>query len=531
MLLRLLLLSVEVIAAQFSVICSVGKHMINDDEQAVGDGNQSFVFAHPPDQPTVLRCEVGVLRVRRCPCGLRERGSEVRTAFRCLSGATLTSGFVVAGTHTGPACQMGICWEAGHLDADLGDDDLGDTEADAGDGLQQPHRLRHERVGTLGDLLDNLLAEARGGRPPVKVQVVEHQVETKRCCRCGHWTSARFPYGIDAPVQYGPGVRARAVYLINYQLIPYKRASEVMKDLFGCRLSQATLANMVSVGAENLIEAELEIKNQLRRADLIHADETGVRVDKKQHWLHVASTEKFTHYGVDCKRGAEAIDRIGILPRFRGTCVHDGWWAYQQYTLAEHALCNAHIVRELDFFIDNEAKQKQWTHEMKELLLGIKEEADKVRAAGRKKIAAEKIRDFEQEYDEIISRGLKVNPHMEDPEKGILSYEEGDGTAPPQLTKRTPALNLVLRLRRDKRAVLHFMDDLKVPFTNNQAERDLRMAKLQQKISGCFRVPDGARFFCRLRSYISTMRKQGQEVVAALERVFSRPLVHPPLKE
>ena len=168
---------------------------------------------------------------------------------------------------------------------------------------------------------------------------------------------------------------------------------------------------------------------------------------------------------------------------------------------------------------------------MKELLLGIKEEADTARAAGRKKIAAEKISHFEQEYDEIISRGLAVNPHIEDPAKGILSYEEGDGTEPPKVTKRTPALNLVLRLRRDKREVLHFMYDLQVPFTNNQAERDLRMAKLHQKISGCFRVPDGARFFCRLRSYISTMRKQGQEVVAALEKVFATPVLHQPPRE
>ncbi|MDQ3651577.1 MAG: IS66 family transposase [Acidobacteriota bacterium] len=387
-----------------------------------------------------------------------------------------------------------------------------------------------------GESLAESKVIARGSRqvfdlPPVKLHVVEHQVETKHCAKCGHWTSALFPHGVDAPAQYGPGVRARAVYLLNYQLIPYQRASEVMKDLFGCPLSPATLANIVKECAEHLIESELEIKDQLRRADLIHADETGVRVDEKQHWIHVASTEKLTHYGVDGKRGAAAIDRIDILPRVRGTCVHDGWWAYGQYTKADHALCNAHIVRELNFFIEHEAKQKPWTQEMKDLLLGIKEEADKVRAAGRKKIAPEKIRHFEQEYDEIISRGLAVNPHLEDPAKGILSYEEGDGTAAPQLTKRTPALNLVLRLRRNKKEVLHFMYDLKVPFTNNQAERDLRMAKLQQKISGCFRVPDGARFFCRLRSYISTMRKQGQEVVAALEKVFATPMLHQPPRE
>jgi transposase len=256
-----------------------------------------------------------------------------------------------------------------------------------------------------------------------------------------------------------------------------------------------------------------------------------VRVDEQQHWIHVASTEKLTHYGVDGKRGAEAIERIGILPRVRGTCVHDGWWAYWQYPKADHALCNAHIVRELTFFIEHEAQQKPWTQEMKALLLGIKEEADQVRAAGRKKIAPEKIKQYEQEYDEIISRGLAVNPHIEDPVKGILSYREGNGTEPPQLTKRTPALNLVLRLRRNKKEVLHFMYDLEVPFTNNQAERDLRMAKLQQKISGCFRVPDGARFFCRLRSYISTIRKQGQEVVAALEKVFATPMLHQPPRE
>jgi transposase len=356
--------------------------------------------------------------------------------------------------------------------------------------------------------------------PPVKISVVEHQALTKRCGSCGHWTRGRFPSGVEAPVQYGPGLRARCLYLLNYQLLPYKRTSELMRDLFGCQMSQATLSNMVREGAENLIETELEIKDQLRRSATLHADETGLRVAHRLHYVHVASSERLTHYSCHTRRGTRAMDEIGVLPGFRGTLVHDCWAAYWQYTRARHAVCNAHILRELQFFIEEESRQRAWAEQMKELLLEIKGEVERVRLTRHRRLEKQQLITYESRYDEIIRRGLEANPLPPKVTQAPCSGEEKRPTG----SKRAPSLNLVLRLQRCKTEVLMFMQDVRVPFTNNLAERDLRMIRLQQKISGCFRGVDGSRAFCRIRSYISTMKKQGREVVAELERVFRTPM-------
>jgi transposase len=356
--------------------------------------------------------------------------------------------------------------------------------------------------------------------PPVKISVVEHQALTKRCGSCGHWTRERFPLGVEAPVQYGPGLRARCVYLLNYQLLPYQRTRELMRDLFGCRLSQATLSNIVRKGAANLIETELEIKDRLRRCKTLHADETGLRVATRLHYIHVASSDELTHYGCHTRRGTRAMDEIGVLPHFSGTLVHDCWAAYWQYARVRHAICHAHILRELQFFIDEEAPQRAWAEQMKELLLEIKEEVERVRLTGRQRLDKQRLIAYQSRYDEIIRRGLEANPLPPEAKHNPLRGEEKR----PARSKRAPSLNLVLRLQRCQAEALLFMHDLRVPFTNNLAERDLRMIRLQQKISGCFRAPDGSRAFCRIRSYISTMKKQGREVVAELERVFRTPM-------
>jgi transposase len=357
--------------------------------------------------------------------------------------------------------------------------------------------------------------------PPVKISVVEHQALTKRCGSCGHWTRGRFPSGVAAPVQYGPRIRARCVYLLNYQLLPYQRTSELLRDLFGCQMSAATLSNIVREGAENLIDTELEIKDQLRGSATLHADETGFRVANRLHYVHVASSERLTHYGGHTRRGTRAMDEIGVLPRFGGTLVHDCWAAYWQYTKARHAICNAHILRELQFFIDEESRQRAWAAQMKELLLEIKGEVERVRLTGCQRLDKQRLIAYQSRYDEIIRRGLEANPLP--PQRVTQDLRNGEDKSPAR-SKRAPSLNLVLRLQRCKAEALMFMHDLRVPFTNNLAERDLRMIRLQQKISGCFRAPDGSRAFCRIRSYISTMKKQGREVVAELERVFRTPM-------
>ena len=356
--------------------------------------------------------------------------------------------------------------------------------------------------------------------PPVRINVVEHQALTKRCGFCGHRTRGRFPLGVAAPVQYGPGIRARCLYLMNYQLLPYQRTGELMRDLFGCGLSPATLYGVVQEGAENLMATELEIKDQLRRSATLHADETGMRVAGRLHYVHVASSDRLTHYGCHTRRGMRAMDEIGVLGRFRGALLHDCWAEYWQYSRARRAVCNAHILRELQFLIDEDVPQRAWAEQMKELLLEIKEEVERVRLTNSKRVDCERRIAYESRYDEIIRPGLEANPLPPEP----VTEDPGSGEEKSRArSKRAPSLNLVLRLERCKTEVLRFMYDLRVPFTNNLAERDLRMVRLQQKISGCFRAPDGSRAFCRIRSFVSTMKKQGRDVVGELERVFGTP--------
>jgi len=335
---------------------------------------------------------------------------------------------------------------------------------------------------------------------PARLRVTEHRSEVVSCPHCGRRTKGVFPAEVRAAVQYGPSVQARALYLHDYQLLPYQRTSEAMRDLFGCQMSPGTLANGVRRCATDLIETELKIKQGLRRAAVIHVDETGLRVEKKCHYVHVASTSRLTHYGYDARRGRGAMDEIGILPAFRGTCVHDGWLSYTYYSDCRHALCGAHLLRELIYFTELGEATKAWAAPLKELLLGIKAEVEEESAHGGTRLAAQRVESLRASYDLLVAEGLNALPPPDMPEQ-----------------VRRQARNLLLRLERRKAQVLRFMTDFAVPFDNNQAERDLRMVKLRQKI-GSFRTGDGARHFCRVRSYISTMRKQGKGVMQALER-------------
>jgi transposase len=301
-------------------------------------------------------------------------------------------------------------------------------------------------------------------------------------------------------VRYGPGVKARVLYLQQYQLLPYQRTAEAMRDLFGCRLSAGTVANIVRDCAAGLVETELKIKRSLSRSPVIHADETGLRVNKRLAYVHVASTPSLTHYAAASHRGRTAIDEINLLPRYRGTCVHDGWAAYSSYTRCRHALCGVHLLRELTFFEELAPETKAWAAPLKELLLEMKEEVERASAEGGKRLAAGRLIELTASYNWLVAEGLRAQPPPGVPE---------------QVKKQ--GRNLLLRLERRKEEVLRFLTDFSVPFDNNQAERDLRMVKLQQKTSGCFRSEEGARRFCRIRSYISTMSKQGRGVLSALE--------------
>ena len=331
---------------------------------------------------------------------------------------------------------------------------------------------------------------------PARLRVTEHRAEVVRCSSCGRRTKGSFPSGVSATVQYGPSIMARALYLHGYQLLPYARTAEALKELFGCAISAGTLATAIRRCAAGLIETELKIKKGLRRSPVIHADETGLRVKGELAYVHVASNAHLTHYAADVRRGKAAIDEIDILPSYRGTCVHDGWLSYTHYPDCRHALCGAHLLRELTYFKELSEETKAWAAPLKELLLEMKGVAEREGAP----VPAWLVEELTARYDRRIAEGQGAQPPPDVPQFACRQ-----------------ARNLLRRLARRKQEVLRFLSDPSVPFDNNLAERDLRMVKLQQKVSGCFRTGEGARRFCRIRSYVSTVRKQGRGVLHALE--------------
>lgn len=355
--------------------------------------------------------------------------------------------------------------------------------------------------------------------PPAKVWVVEHRALTKRCRSCDELTKGRFPVEVKAAVQYGRGVRARAVYLVNYQLLPYRRAAEVLRDFFACPISAGSLRRVITECAGRALLTEVEIKNRLKAAEVIHVDETGLRVEGGGSFVHVASTAGLTHYACDARRGKPAMDEVGILPAFTGTSVHDGWPAYTYYYQCRHALCGAHLLRELTYIEESHAHQRgEWAEPLAKLLVEMKEAVEAARASGRAALTEQERGEFIRRYDELVRRGLELNP-----ERTSRRRRAGSGATAQQGRGRIPqseARKLVARLESRRAEVLRFLTDFRVPFDNNQAERDLRMVKLQQKIGGCFRSHEGARQFCRLRGVISTARKQGQAVLESIDKVL-----------
>ena len=351
-----------------------------------------------------------------------------------------------------------------------------------------------------------------------RMQVTEHRANAFRCSLCLATTRAKFPAGVRAPVQYGPAVIARAVYLRYYQLLPAARTSETMRDFFGCKLSAATVQRAGQLCSGKLVRCEQRIKAAIRNSPVVGADETGLRVGGGSGWVHVARTESHTHYGYDQRRGKAAMDEIGILPQFKGTLVRDGWSSYKWYQQCLHSLCNAHLLRELAYIKEVDPEQKSWIAPITELLLAAKDAASSSKAAGESQIASDNRASFFSRYEEIVKQAEALNSPL-------------SAKAPePPLTKRktgpTPQA-IINRLRNKRDDILRFVTDLNVPFDNNGSERDIRMVKLIQKISGCFRTSVGARSFCRIRSYLSTARKQGHSLLLAIENAATgRP---PPL--
>lgn len=348
--------------------------------------------------------------------------------------------------------------------------------------------------------------------PPVSLEVTEHRAEVKECPHCGAVTEAQFPEGVTRPAQYGSRIKGLITYLNQYQLIPYERVVEMLGDLFGARISKGTIYNANREAYEAGAASEEAIKDLLRKQPLLHADETGVFCGGSLKWQHVLSTERLTYYCIHAKRGKEAINDMGIIPACHGRLMHDFWSAYLAYG-CDHVFCNAHLIRELTG-IHEDFRQK-WSSEMIELLLSVKKQVD----ARKTRLNRDTIREIEKTYDEIVSKGLRRNP------------VQTDGSVRRGRKKKSKPRNLLERLKMYKTGILGFMYDFTVPFDNNQAERDLRMVKVQQKISGCFRSDEGGMFFSRIRGYISTVRKNRVNVLGALQGLFENSPYMPNIAE
>lgn len=337
--------------------------------------------------------------------------------------------------------------------------------------------------------------------PEPKFEVTEHVYYVYRVPGLSQTVHAPFLPGASAPVQYGSRFGSFLIYLRDYQFIPMSRISQLTLDLYGQRISEDTINRFRKPCFEHLSRFEEQLKKRLLNSPVLHADETGIRIEKKTEWLHVLSDELFTYLWASDHRGSGAIDEMGILRDYRGTLMHDCFKSY--FTLdCEHALCNAHLLRELNFFI--EVKGHAWARQMKALLCEALKNPERTTSQG-----------WKQRYTRILTAAKQEHPHT-----------------PPNRPKgqrgrmAKPAVNnLIERFENHQREVLRFIVDKALPFTNNQGERDLRMAKVQQKISGTFRTWAGAVCFARIRSYISTAQKHGVSIYdALLEALQNRPL-------
>ena len=313
---------------------------------------------------------------------------------------------------------------------------------------------------------------------------------------------AEFPVEVTRPTQYGASAKANAVYLSMFQLIPYERVQTQFAEQYGIALSTGSLSNFNQDAYQRLFDFEAIAKRKLLAEAIVHADETGINVNGKRIWLHSASSEHWSWFYPHAQRGHEAMDAIGILPHFTGTLVHDHWKPYYRYGCT-HALCNAHHLRELTYA--EEIDGQQWAKALRELLLEINSAIEKSKSP----LSSKRRNGFVQRYRALL--------HEADAE-----CPEPNKKAPHQRgrVKRSKSRNLLLRLRDYEADVLRFLADPRVPFTNNQGERDIRMSKVQQKISGCFRSMEGAYTFCLIRSYLSTCRKQGVGAGEALDCLF-----------
>lgn len=340
--------------------------------------------------------------------------------------------------------------------------------------------------------------------PVARYQVTEHRTRQLRCA-CGQLHQSQFPEGVTEVVQYGPNVRALAVHLSEGQLLPLGRSAQLITQLFALQLSPATVLAWIGEASARLRSSVERIAQALIDVPVAHADESGLRVASRLHWLHTVASDTHTWYGVHLKRGMHAIAEQGILPQRTAILVHDCWKPYWRLD-CEHALCNAHLLRELTFL--HETTGQSWPKRMIGLLTRARKRCEAVRQEDRTALSARQIRRIFTHYEAILTEAQAHNPHA-------VRQNKRRGRV-----KQTQAFNLLRRMREHAAEVLRFVTDLRVPFTNNLGERAIRMPKVKQKISGCFRTLKGAQNFCTIRSYLDTMDKQGHNLFEVLRLTF-----------
>lgn len=317
---------------------------------------------------------------------------------------------------------------------------------------------------------------------------------------------------VTAPAVYGPRVRALGMYLIGYQHLPYGRAAALLSDWLGAPVSTGTLAAFIAAGAEDLAPFLDDVHSQITGSEVVHFDETGARAAGKLRWLFSASTGRATFFSLHDRRGYDGLNHAGVLPQFGGVAVHDGFKPYRDYSDVTHALCNVHHLRELRGVIEQGPgdPQQEWAVRMDKFLRKLQITVAGARQAGLERFDPAQLARITSAYRQILLLGHQTNPAgtIKTGKRGVI--------------RQTPARNLLVRLDRDQDAVLRFASDFRVPFDNNQAERDIRMIKLQQKISGCWRTITGAQQFLAIRSYLSTATKNQRPIAGVLTALATR---------
>lgn len=337
--------------------------------------------------------------------------------------------------------------------------------------------------------------------PVIQIKVTEHQSEIKCCPHCACENRGTFPLELTQPTQYGSNIKQLGVYLSQYQLLPFQRSVQMIEDLTGHRISQSSLGNFTNNCSQQLSGFMEALKQNLLQAPLVHADETGYYYENNRNWLHVATTEDCTYYYPHEKRGKEAMDAMGILPTYTGALMHDYWKSYLDYD-CQHYLCNVHHLRDLTFC--QEQEKSTWAMLMKTLLLDMKQGVDDAIALDLPNLTEAQQNKYLQRYDSLIAQGNIEHP--------LPQKEAGKRGA----VKKSKSKNLLDRFAKHKDDITQFIKNFAVPFGNNIAEQAVRMMKLKQKISGCFRSKEGAVIFATIRSYIDTMRKNGYGIMDAL---------------